>query len=51
MELGDETWNRLTVARNETWKGLRELREISTVPHSLTLPTFVSRSGKRDIKK
>ena len=51
MELGDETWNRLTVARNETWKGLRELREISTVPRSLTLPTLVSRSGKRDMKK
>ena len=47
MELGHETWNCLTVA----WKGLGELREISTVPRSLTLSTFVSRSGKRDMKK
>ena len=50
MERGHETWNCATVAWKDTWKGLRELREISTVPRSLTLSTLVSRSGKRDMK-
>ena len=40
-----------SVKRNVERITVRELREISTVPRSLTLPTFVSRSGKRDMKK